>query len=49
MNTTSKYPPVLLAYEDKEKLVALLPGFCGTSAEAVYKVLADSGAYDKFE
>jgi len=45
----SKYPPVLLAYEDKEKLIALLPKFKGASAEAVYKVLADSGAYSKLD
>ena len=45
----SKYPPVLLAYEDKEKLVALLPEFEGTSAEAVYKVLADSDAFCAFD
>jgi hypothetical protein len=45
----SDYPPVLLTYENKEKLAALLPEYKGTSAEAVYKVLADSGAYDKFE
>lgn len=44
-----KYPPVLLAHEDKEKLIVLLPGFNGTSAEAVYKVLLDSGAYDSFK
>jgi len=41
----SKYPPVLLGHEDKEKLIALLPVFDGTSAEAIYKVLADSGTF----
>ena len=41
----SKYPPVLLTCGDKEKLLALLPGFNGTSAEAVYKILADSGTF----
>ena len=42
---SSKYPPVLLTQEDKESFIALLPEFIGTSAEAVYKVLMDSGAY----
>jgi hypothetical protein len=45
----SKYPPVLLTHEDKEKLTALLPVFNGTSAEAIYKVLTDSGVYDRFK
>jgi hypothetical protein len=45
----SKYPPVLLTYENKEKLVALLPEFKGASAEAVYKVLTDSGAFSKLD
>jgi hypothetical protein len=44
----SKYPPVLLAYEDKEKLITLLPEFKGTSAEAIYKILTDSEAFSKF-
>ena len=44
----SKYPPVLLGYEVKEKLLALLPEFNGTSAEAIYKVLTDSGTFDRF-
>ena len=44
----SKYPPVLLGYEVKEKLVTLLPEFYGTSAEAIYKVLTDSGTFDRF-
>jgi len=39
-------PPVLLNEADKQKLTALLPKFIGTSAEAVYKVLADAGAYN---
>jgi hypothetical protein len=41
----SKYPPVLLTHDDKEKLLVLLPEFSGTSAEAIYKVLTDSGAF----
>lgn len=45
----SKYPPVLLAQEDKKMLTALLSEFSGTSAEAIYKVLADSGAYSQFD
>lgn len=45
----SKYPPALLAQEHKENLIALLPEFNGTSAEAIYKVLADSGAYSQFD
>lgn len=45
----SKYPPVLLTHEDKETLVALLPQFNGTSAEAVCKVLKDAGAFKQFE
>ena len=44
----NKYPPVLLSQEDKENLVALLPGFVGTSAAAIYKILTDSGSLDKF-
>ena len=44
----SRYPPVLLTREDKENLVALLPTFSGTSAEAVYKVLTDAGAFNQF-
>ena len=44
----SNYPPVLLDYEDKEELTALLPRFKGTSAEAIYKVLVDSGTFDRF-
>ena len=44
----SIYPPVLLTYEDKEKLIVLLPEFNGTSAEAIYKVLDDSGAFVRF-
>jgi len=43
----SKYPPVLLNQEDKENLIVLLHSFNGTSAEAIYKVLTDSGALDK--
>ena len=42
----SKYPPVLLGHEDKKKLIALLPVFDGTSAEAIYKVLMDSGTFN---
>ena len=45
----SKYPPVLLTHEDKEKLIALLPEFNGTSAEAVYRVLVDSEVYCQFD
>jgi hypothetical protein len=45
----SKYPPVLLADADKEQLIALLAGFGGTSAEAIYKVLMDADAYSKFD
>jgi hypothetical protein len=45
----SKYPPVLLTRENKEKLLALLPEFKGTSAEAIYKVLIDSGVFGKFQ
>ena len=44
----SIYPPVLLNGENKEKLVALLPDFEGTSATAVYKVLTDAGAFEHF-
>lgn len=44
----NKYPPVLLAQRDKENLIALMPEFKGTSAQAVYKVLTDSGAFSKF-
>jgi len=44
----SKYPPVLLNCDNKESLLALLPDFKGTSAEAIYKVLTDSGTYSKF-
>jgi len=44
----SKYPTVLLAHHIKEKLVVLLPDFKGTSAEAIYKVLMESGVFDKF-
>ena len=40
-----RYPPVLLSDEDKEKLIALLPKYKGTSAEAIYKVLTDAGVY----
>ena len=42
----SKYPPVLLTHEDKEKLVELLPSFEGTSAEAICRVLAESGVFN---
>jgi len=45
----SKYPPVLLTQENKETLVALLSDFNGTSAEAIFKVLSDSGAFDEFD
>ena len=44
----SKYPPVLLTGEDKEALVALLPDFNDSSAQAIYKVLTDAGAYEQF-
>lgn len=44
----SIYPPVLLAHGNKENLIVLLPKFSGTSAEAVYKVLNDSGAFSQF-
>lgn len=44
----SKYPPVLLAQSIKEKLVALLPEFDGTSTEAIYRILVDSGVFDNF-
>lgn len=44
----SKYPPVLLTVNDKETLAAILPDFNGTSAEAIYKVLTDAGAYSQF-
>jgi len=40
----SQYPPVLLTCGDKGKLLALLPGFNGTSAAAIYEVLTGSGA-----
>jgi hypothetical protein len=40
-----EYPPVLLTTTDKESLASLLLCFSGTSAEAVYKILADAGAY----
>jgi len=43
-----EYPPVLLATADKENLSELLPCFSGTSAEAVYRILADAGAYSRF-
>ena len=42
------YPPVLLTKDDKEKLVALLPDFVGTSAEAIYKILDGAGTYHHF-
>ena len=45
----SKYPPVLLTQEYKESLAVLLPTYEGTSAEAVYKVLMDAGAYNQFD
>jgi hypothetical protein len=41
----SKYPPVLLTCGDKKNLLALLPGFIGTSAAAIYEVLTGSGAF----
>ena len=44
----SKYPPVLLPEENKEMLVALLPDFSGTSAEAIFKILTDSDAFSAF-
>jgi len=44
----SKYPPVLLGHDVKEKLVAMLPNYKGTSAEAVYKVLVDSDTFGEF-
>jgi len=44
----SLYPPVLLTHENKENLIALLPEFEGTSAELIYKVLADSKALVDF-
>lgn len=45
----SKYPPVLLNYSNKETLATMLPGFKGTSAEAVFKVLTDSGTFNRFQ
>ena len=45
------YSPVLLSLGDKEKLMALLQSFKGenpphkTSADAIYKILADTGVY----
>ena len=45
----SKYPPVLLTKEDKADLIALLPIFKGTSAEAVYKILMDARAFIQFD
>lgn len=44
----SKYPPVLLGYEVKMKLAALLPKSNGTSAEAIYKVLVDADVFGGF-
>jgi len=44
----SEYPPVLLDYEDKERLITLLPEFKGTSAEAIYKVLTDTDAFKQY-
>ena len=44
----SKYPPVLLAQEDKEALLVLLPDFTGASATAIYQVLVASGTYERF-
>jgi hypothetical protein len=45
----SKYPPVLLTHDNKEKLVAMLPDFKGTSAAAIFKVLDDSEAFENFK
>ena len=45
----SKYPPVLLNHDNKEKLIILLPEYKGASADAVYKVLVDSGTFSEFE
>ena len=42
------YPPMLLTKDDKEKLVALLPDFDGTSAEAIFKILDGAGTYHHF-
>ena len=44
----SIYPPVLLTYENKVDLIALLPEYEGTSAEAIYKMLMDSGVFDEY-
>jgi len=44
----SKYPPVLLTCENKVELVSRLLEFNGTSAEVIYKVLTDAGAFDYF-
>ena len=44
----SKYPPVLLSNENKEMLIALLPEFSGTSAEAIFRILTDSDAFSAF-
>ena len=44
----NKYPPVLLAQENKVKLIALLPKFEGTSAEAIFKILSDADTFNKF-
>lgn len=41
----SKYPPVLLTQDNKEKLLALLPDFKGTSAAAIFKVLEEAEAF----
>jgi len=44
-----KYPPVLLSDDDKMNLAAWLPDFDGTSAEIIFKVLTDAGAFNKFD
>jgi hypothetical protein len=45
----SKCPPVLLSDNAKEKLTALLQDWSGTSAEAVYKVFMDAGAFKELD
>lgn len=44
----NEYPPVLLTTADKKNLAIILPDFVGTSADAVYRILADAGAYNQF-
>ena len=48
----SKYPAVLLSDECKERLLTLLSDSeesKGTSAEVIYKILADSRAFSRFD